>query len=555
MAAQSPTQAPAVTGRSVAEFVVAQLGLWGVQHMFGVQGRSILGLLDALRRQDAIRYVETRDEGAAALMASAYAKLTGRLSVCVGSTGPGVTNLLTGLYDAQADGAPVLALCGEDCRGAIGRGAYQAIDQHALFETSSHFNHDLMDPRQTPELLMLASKAAIERQGVARLGIPSDVEREMVNGRLIGPSGHLVQERWTSPAQRVAEAVELLSNATRPVVLVGRGARHSRDAVARCASTFDAPVVTTCPAKGSVAEQYPLSMGVVGRFGTSLADDAVRQADVLLVVGCSLSENTTEGWTLISDATRVIQIDTDSSRIGRNHAVTLPLVGDAFLTLEEINRQAKPVQHPDYVKSLAGQKRDWTARIDQQAQSDHVPILPQRVIHELAQTCADDAIIALDVGDHAVFYCQQFPVRNQTTLVSGRMGVMGFSIPAANAAKLAFPARQAIALCGDGGFSSIMGEFLTAMQYKLPIVVVLMDNDELGMARTEQEHDQFQPAGYYTKLAGCDYAAFASACGGMGCRVSQPAQLRQALENAFMAGIPSLVQVNVDPNARPSFQG
>lgn len=553
MATQQVARAPAAPARTVAEFVVAQLGLWGVQQMFGVQGRSVLGMLDAVRRQDAIRFVETRHEEAAALMASAHAKLTGRLAVCIGSTGPGVTNLLTGLRDAEADGAPVLALCGQENRMSIGRGAYQSLDQHALFETSSHFNHDVMDPNQTPKLLMLACKAAIEKSGVARLGIPSDVGRVPISDRLIGPAGHLVQERWAAPPQRIAEAIEMLSGAVRPVILAGRGALHARDEVNRCAQVFDAPVVTSCPAKGIMAWQNPLSAGVVGRFGTPLADEMVRRADVLLVVGCSLSENTTNGWSLISESTRIIQIDVNSWKMGRNYPVALAMVGDAFLTLHEINRQAMPMHHPDHTGDLTSRKRDWIAQIGQKAQSDAIPILPQRLIHELAQTCADDAIIAIDVGDHAVFYCQQFPVRNQTTLMSGRMGVMGFSLPAANAAKLAYPNRQVIALCGDGGFSSIMGEFLTARQYQLPIAVVLMNNSELGMSLSEQVHDNFQPAGFYTSLVGCDYAGFASACGGMGIHVTEPGDLRSALERAFQSAVPSLVQVDVDPNERPSF--
>ncbi len=541
--------------RTVADAIVAQLGLWGVQYVFGVQGRSILDVLEAMNRQDTVRYLETRDEEAAALMASAQAKLTGRLSACIGTTGPGVTNLLTGLYDAESDGAPVLAICGEERRDTIGRGAYQAIDQHALFETSSHFNHDILDPGQTSEILMLACKAAIEKGGVARLGVPADVSRAEVESPLIGPTGHLVQERWPAPAARVAEAVEMLSSAKRPVILAGRGARDARDVLTLCADRLDTPVVTSCPAKGLVAEEWPRALGVVGRFGNEVADDAVRSADVLLVVGCSLSENTTEGWTLISDDTRIVQIDTNSWHMGRNHRVDLALVGDAYLTLDEIVRQAKPVQHPSYRTELDGRKRDWTARIDIDADSDAVPIRPQRVIRELAQACADDAIIALDVGDHAAFFCEQFPVRNQTILVSGRMGVMGFSVPAANAAKLARPNRQAIALCGDGDFSSTMGEFLTACQYHLPVMVVLMDNGALGMAISEQTHERLHPVGFYSKLADCDYAKFAVACGGMGARVSKPADLRTTLESAFNVGRPALVQVDVDTNQRPRFGG
>lgn len=549
--ATQPVQAPVTTQRSVAEFIVAQLGIWGVSQIFGVQGRTILGILDAVNRQDAIRYIETRQEEAAALMASAYAKLTDHLAVCIASGGPGVGNLLTGLFDAESDGASVVALCGQDHRSSVGRGAYQAINQHALFETCSHFNHDLMDAQQTPELLMLACKTAIERRGVGRLGVPLDVARLPVKASIIGPAGHLADEKWAAPAQRVVEAVEMLAGAQRPTILVGWGGRHCRDLVTDCADTFDAPIVTTCRAKGIIPASNPHLMGVVGRFGTSIADDVVRGADVLLVVGSSLSENTTDGWTLISDSTRLIQIDIDSERIGRTQGVTLPMVGDALLTLDQINRQAAPVHHPDYQKKLSDQKRDWMAKIDQKAQSDAVPILPQRVVRTLSDVCADNAIIAVDVGDHAVFFYQQFPIRNQVVLNSGQMGVMGFSVPAANAAALAFPTRQCIALCGDGGFSAIMGEFLTACQYHLPITVVLLDNNQLGMTKTEQEHDHFSSAGFFTNLAGCDYAAYATACGGMGVRVKKVDDLQSSLERALTANVPALVQIDVDPHERP----
>lgn len=553
MVTQMPITMPTVTGRTVSEMIVDELAQWGVRQIFGVQGHTILGILDAIRRQDTISYLEVRHEEAAGLMASAAAKLTGRLSVCIASAGPGVSNLLTGLLDAEADDAPVLALCGQEPRSTIGRGAYQAIDQHAMFETTSHFNHDIMDPNQTPELIMLACKAAIERRGVSRIGIPCDVERLMVSGPILGPAGHLVEERWAAPPQRIVEAVKMLTEAKRPVILVGRGLRDGREVVTRCAEIFDAPIVTSCPAKGIVPWDFDLSIGVVGRFGTPVADEIVRRSDVLLVVGSSLSENTTEGWTLIPSGTQIIQIDVNSFNIGRNYPVALPMVGDAFLTLDQINRQASPMKRPDYRRELHDLKRDWIVRVDQKAQSDAVPILPQRVIRELAETCDDDAIIALDVGDHAVFFCQQFPIRNQTPLVSGRMGVMGFGLPAANAARLACPNRQCIALCGDGGFSSIMGEFMTSCQYQLPITVVLMNNNELGMTLSEQEHEHLQPPGFFTSLKNCDYAAFASACGAVGIRVSKPLDLRPALEKAFGAGVPSLVQVDVDPKERPWF--
>ena len=542
------------TQRSVAELIVAQLGLWGVQQIFGVPGRTVLDILDAVRDQAAVRFVETRQEEAAALMASAYAKLTGRLSVCLGSAGPGVTNLLTGVEDAQTDGVPVLALCGRGSLDSVGRGAYQALDQHAIFETCSHFNYELSQASNTTETLMLASKAAIEKRGASRLGIPSNLERQVVSETPIGPEGHLIREHWAASPQRIAVAVEMLAGAQRPVILAGWGARHCRDVIARCAALFDAAVVTTCRAKGLLPDENPLALGVGGRFGSSIASDAVRAADVLLVVGSSLGENTTDGWTLISPDTTIAQIDLSPARIGRNYPVADPMVADAYLTLDEINRQAMPIHRPQYRQHLETQKQDWMARIDQKAESDASPILPQRAIRELASVCADDAIVALDVGDHAVFFCQQFRMRNQTVVTSGHMGVLGFSVPAANAAQLAYPDRQVIALCGDGGFSAIMGEFLTAVQYKLPITVVVINNGEYGMTRTEEAHDGLTPAGFYTGLADCDFASFARACGGHGVRVRKPKDVHQALEEALSVRVPALVQIDVSPDERPQFQ-
>ena len=540
--------------RSVAELIVAQLGLWGVRQIFGVPGRSVLGLLDAVRRQDGVRYVETRQEEAAALMASAYAKLTGHLSVCLGSAGPGVTNLLTGVEDAQSDCVPVLALCGRVGLDSVGRGAYQALDQHAIFETCCHFNYELNHADNAAETLMLACKAAIEKRGASRLGIPSNLAPQAVLASPIGPEGHLVSEHWAAPPERIAETVKMLAGAQRPVILAGWGARHSRDMIARCAELFDAPVATTCRVKGLLPDDDPLALGVVGRFGSSVATEAVRDADVLLVVGSSLSENTTDGWTLISHNTRIAQIDLSPGRIGRNNPVTVPMVADAYLTLDEIIRQATPVHRHHYRKHLEARKQDWLARVDQKAESNASPILPQRAIRELANVCADDAIIALDVGDHAVFFCQQFAMRNQTVVTSGHLGVMGFSLPAANAGQLAYPNRQVIALCGDGGFSAIMGEFLTAVQYKLPITVVVMSNGEYGMTRGEELHDQLTPAGFYTGLADCDFASFARACGGHGVRVSKPEDLHHALAQALRTRAPALVQIDVSPDERPLFQ-
>ena len=424
-----PPVIPPSPSRKVADLMLEQLWQWGVGAIFGVQGRGVLGITDAIRRQDRIRFVETRQELAAALMASAQAKLTDRLSVCIGPAGPGVTELLTGLYDAATDGAPVLALCGETSGALVGRHTYQTIDQHALFEAVTRFSHTLVVPERAADELMRASKVALERRAVSRLGLTADTVQTPVAASPIGPEGHLILERWAAPSQRCAQAVEMLTAARRPAIVVGWGARQARALVARCAEVFDAPVVTTCRAKGLLPEVHPLVMGVTGRQGAPIARSVAQEADVLLVVGCSLSEQTCCDGQLIGENTQLIQIDTDPERIGTDYPVALALVGDAFLTLDQILAEAVPVQRNEYRRELGERKRDWRIRVEQQAQNDSTPILPQRAIYELSQICAEDAIIGLDVGDSATFYCQQFIGRNQLTLTSGHMGVRGFSVP------------------------------------------------------------------------------------------------------------------------------
>lgn len=549
----SPVQLPTSLAacRAVSQLMVEQLWQWGVWAIFGVQGQGVFGVTDAVRQQDRIRFIETRQELAAALMASAHAKLTDRLSVCLGSAGPGVTNLITGLYDAATDRAPVLALCGEADGALTDRSYFQSIDQHTLFQGLGCVDQTLVTPDRAGEVLMRASKAALERHCVARLGFTGKVTRSPITESAIGPDGHLIQERWAAPPQRIAQAIELLTAARRPVILAGWGARQARDAVARCAETFDAPVVTTCRAKGILPEIHPLAMGVLGQFGSPVAADVAREADVLLVIGASLSAQTAPGESFLGEDTLIVQIDQDPEVIGSVRPVTLALVGDAFLTLDQTVADATPVPRPDYRRELTDRKRSWQVQLDRQAQSEQVPILPQRGMHDLSQVCAEDAIICLDAGDCAAFYCQQFPARNQTTLSSGHMGVLGFALPAANAATLARPARQAIALCGDDGFSAVMGEFLTSCQYHLPITVVLFDNHGMGLIETRQAREHFPAPGFFTGLADCDYAAYATSCGGLGLRVRKPDEIRPALERALSAGIPSLVQIEVDPNEHP----
>jgi thiamine pyrophosphate-dependent acetolactate synthase large subunit-like protein len=550
MVVRAPNQVQtARTVSTVGELILEQLALWGVWKVFEAPGPGVPGLTDAMRRQRHVGYVETRQAFAAALMASAHAKLTDRLSVCLAATGPEVANLAAGLLDARTDHAPVLAIEGVAPLDGEER-APSPLAGSPMLDPAAFGDGLVIQSSDALDALLRASKAALERPGVARLSLLTDLWSELLAGcRPIGPAGHLVAERGAAPLQRTNEAATLLTRAERPVLLAGWGARRARGTLARCAETFDAPVATTCRAKGLLPDSHPLALGVAGRFGSPAANAALRDADLLLVVGCSLADASTDCSRLIAPGTQIVQIDVKPGAMGGRHAVDVPLVGDAFLTLDQLIQQAVPIQRPEYRKRLAQQKLDWQVWLAEVGASDATPIKPQRVIRELSQVCTADAIICLDAGASARFYCQQFQSRNQLTLGSAQLSVLGFSLPAANAASFARPNQQAVALCGDDGFSAVMGEFLTARQYERPITVVVLANAEAASHLDEQLAAGAWSVGPGPGLARCDYAAFATACGGLGIRVRKPEELRPALERALAVAVPALVQVDVDPAA------
>ncbi len=536
--------------RTVSQIMVEQLGDWGVQHVFGVMGETVLGLVDAIRHQDRVRFVATQHEQAAAFAASAHGKLTSRPAACLATGGPGATSLMTGIYDACADGSPVLALTGNVRRSWEHENAWQEIDELALFEPVSVFNAEVETPSQAPLLLAGALHDAVSRRGVAHLSLPLDIQAMQADIDPIRPAGHLRWSPAAPTAEGVRQAAHLLSGASRPLILAGSGALGTRELLLELANRLGAPILSTCRSKGEVPAGEPLSMGVPGLFGTPLASDLLREADTILVVGCSLSQNTTGDWQLIRPQQQIVQIDVDRSRIGRLFPVEVGLWGDAAATLRElVNFMPDGRPHTSW-GDLARRKRDLAARIDQKATMQTAPIKPQFLVRALQEALPAEAVIALDGGDHATFMCQQYQAKGERFVMSYHLGSTGFALPAAFAASLAFPERPAVAVVGDAGLSSCLGELITAAQYRLPVLVVCFDNARLGMIASEEERLGMAP--FYTERPPVDYGAVARDCGVEGVRVEEPGALDGALHQALAARRPFLLDVAVDPLERRS---
>jgi len=512
--------------RTVAEHVVEQIKSWGIQHVFGVAGDTILPMLEAIRQDGEVRYIACRHEEAAAFMASACAKLTGRLAVCLAETGPASIHLLNGVYEAQLDRVPLLALTGEVESSLIGTHWPQAINQSLAYQGATVYNHTLHNPQQLPEVLHQAMRSALLTPGAARLGLPKDMQAATVSGVLYPPP----PERPAVSVNRraVEEAAELLENARRPLLFIGRGARGQRGSIVELAEKLGAPIVHTMPALGVVPREHPLNLGVSGKYGTTAAAEAMGEADVVLVVGSTWWQPE-----YVPDAT-YIQVDCARSQVGARFPAHLALIGDAAAILPALERAVDGRGREPAAGEWTRRVKEWKQREDTGRWSvgfaprpvgveDEQGIDPCRIISALDEVLHPEAILCLDVGANTFWVSNRLRAKNQDILVSGHWRSMGFGLPSAIAAKLLFPERQVVAVVGDGGFVMTMGEFTTAVANDLAITVLVLNNGCLAEEGHRQVRLGVEPFG--VRLHNPDFAAYARNCGGNGRRVEDPVDL------------------------------
>ncbi|MEE9116135.1 MAG: thiamine pyrophosphate-dependent enzyme [Thermoplasmata archaeon] len=525
--------------RTVSDVIVDQLVACGVKYVFGIPGYSCLGVVEAIRKHPDVEFILVRHEQTAAMMASAYAKTSGKVGVCLTIAGPGATNLMTGLYDAKMDRAPVLALTGQVGLQYIGPGSFQEIDQASLFESVSVFNQTLSSKEQTTELVSLALKHALIERGVAHLSLPTDVQEQAWDDEPKPMEGRIAPNEVVPSKALIEKAVDLVKNAERPVIIAGWGSMGEPELVKKLARKIGAPVACTYRAKGIIPDDDEHGLGLLGFSGTPLARKYANGSDLLVVLGSSFSE-----LTKIPDRP-ILQVDFDPMMISKRAPVTLGLVGEMSVTLPALI-DAFPNKANYFSKTLEEDKRKFRERLVKEAR-ETIPMRPQYIIKALTEVIDDEAIIAVDSGDNTHWFGRNFITKKQRILISGYLGTMAFGLPASLGAQLAEPDKQVVCITRDGGFGMAMADFTTAVKFDLPINVVVFNNNALGMIRWEQELDGYP--NYSTDLRNPNFADHAASSGGLGFRVEEPSELRPALEKALASNKPALVDVVSDPKS------
>lgn len=525
---------------TVSDVLVEQMTEWGIKFVFGIPGTSSLGIVESVRKNDRIRYIQVRHEESAAFMASAYGKLTGHLAACLTVAGPGATNLATGLYDAKLDHSPVLAITGMVKRQLIGPGSFQEIDQHSFFEPVKVFNETLMAEDQTINLITLAMKHALLEGGVAHIGIPNDVQKLPHAAKTVSFDGSFPNRAISQPAFTIQKAAKIIDQSERPVIIAGFGAMGQGDTLLELADKISAPIVSTYRGKGVVNEFNDLYVGSHGGIGSTAASRLVRSADLLIVIGSSFSDMTQ------IPQKKTIQIDINPMMIAKQYPVEVGLLGNSAQLVYELFASVKENKKENYLAEIKNLKKEWLQMLEEEIDGTKTPIRPPYIIKVLNDKLADDAVITVDIGENAWWFGRNFWMKDtQKMLMSGYLASMGFGLPAAIAAQLVYPDRQVVCIAGDGGFSMLMADFMTALKYELPIKVFLFNNGELGMIRQEQMVEGYK--NWQTDLFEYDFAKFARSCGGIGIRVKKAGNLENAVDKALKADKATIVDINTDP--------
>lgn len=538
--------------KTASDVLIETLMDWGVDIIFGLPGDGINGVMEALRtRQDRIRFIQVRHEEAAAFMACAYAKWTGRLGVCLATTGPGGVHLLNGLYDARFDRAPVLAITGLPYHDLIQTYTQQDIDHTRLFQDVAAYTTALFGAAHVRNVVDLACRTALAERGVAHIAVPVDVqEQEMEGGDAPSPRNKAqpttayVEASRTPSEAAVARAAEVLNAGERVAILAGQGALGAADELARTAELLGAPVAKALLGKAVLPDTHPYVTGGVGYLGARPSQQVFDACDTLLIVGSNFPY--IEYYPKAGQA-RAVQIDLDASRISLRYPIEAPVVGDAAASLRALNEKLAPKSDRSFLEQAQRWKSEWLEALRQGAERPGKPIKPQKVVQAIDARLSADAIVTTDCGHNTGLAAQYIQIRERQQFgVSGTLASMGCGLPYAIAAGLAFPGRQLVSIVGDGGFTMTVQELATAARYGLPVKIVVLNNGSLGQIKWEQMLFLGNPE-FGCDLAPVDFSRVAEGFGVHGVRVEDPERLDAALDEAFADAGPVVVDVVVDP--------
>ncbi len=540
---------------TAADVLIDTIHHWGVDVVFGLPGDGINGIMEALRtRRETIRFVQVRHEEAAAFMACAYAKFTGRLGVCLATSGPGGIHLLNGLYDAKLDQQPVLAITGLPYHDLINTYTQQDVELDRLFVDVAKYNARVMGPSHVENVADLACRTALMYRGVAHIAFPVDIQDMPVPRRgskrnVPHHTSDVVAQSARLPAEAdLARAAEILNAGAKVAILAGQGALHAGDALERTAELLAAPIAKALLGKATVPDDSPYTTGAIGLLGTRPSQEALEACDTLLMVGTSFPY--IEYYPKPGQA-RGIQIELDPMRVGLRYPIEVGLVGDSARTLEALLPLLRRKTERGFLEAAQEGMRQWRELMRERGTRRDTPMKPEVVAYELGRRLREDAIVSCDSGTIATWWARHIPVRRgQMHSLSGNLASMANGFPYAMAAQVAHPERQCVAFVGDGGFSMLMAEVATCVKYRLPVKVVVAKNNTLGQIKWEQMVFLGHPE-YGCDLQPIDFAAAAQACGARGFTIEDPRDCGRILDEALATPGPVVVQAVVDPLEPP----
>lgn len=530
---------------SGAKAVIESLKREKVDVLFGIPGGSSIPFWDTLYDSD-IRCILVRHEQAAAHAADGYARASGKVGVCTATSGPGATNLITGLATAYMDSAPVVAFTGQVPRPMLGGDAFQEADTVGISMPVTKHNFMLYNVEEIPKIVRMAFKiAGTGRPAPVLIDMPKDIQEKEADIKFpkdVEIPGY--NPTLKGHPKQIKKAVDLLLEAERPIVLAGGGIIISGASkeLMEFVNILGAPVATSLMGKGGFPEDHPLALGMIGMHGRKAGNYAINDADVILAIGCRFSDRTTANVGCFATEAKIIHVDIDPAEIGKNVAVDVPVVGDAKTVLSDMNKVLK-------AKIKKGAKTEWLSKIKKYKKEfmpmmdyDDVPLMPQRVVKEIMSVLEEDDIIVTEVGQ-CQMWAGHFMSRSKARkfISSGGLGTMGFGFPAAMGAKIAMPDCNVIDIAGDGSFMMNCQELATVVENDIPVVVAVFNNHYLGMVR------QWQELFFDHRYSGVDlgevpdYLKLADAFGAKGLRVEKPGDIAPAVKEAFDSGRPTVI--------------
>ncbi len=543
---------------TTAEILVDTLIDWGIGTIFGIPGDGINGIMEAIRKaqeQKRLRFIQVRHEEAAAFMACAHAKFTGKLGCCLATSGPGGIHLLNGLYDAKMDGAPVVAITGMQFHDLLGTNTQQDVALDKLYMDVAVYNERVMGAAHVRNVAELACRTALSRRGVAHITIPVDIQDqplgkdERSNRNRPDHVSEVQTRRMVLPGiADLRKAADILNHGKRVCILAGQGANGAGEELEHVAELLGAPVIKSLLGKCVIPDDSPYTTGGIGLLGTEPSEESMRDCDTLFIVGSSFPY--IEFYPKPGDA-RGVQLDIDASRIGLRYPVEVGLVGDTKCSLTALIPLLRRKKNRRFLENAQSAMKSWRKKMTADAEIMTTPMKPQVIAHELGMRLPENAIVTSDSGTITTWWARHIPAkRGQLHSCSGNLATMACGLPYAIAAQLAYPERTVVAFVGDGGLSMLMAELATCVKYNLPVKIVVIKNNYLGQIMWEQMVFLGNPE-FACDLQPIDFAAVARGFGILGFTLEDPRRAGMVVQEALSYPGPALIEAVVDPYLPP----